>query len=535
MAPPSPHKSAPRAALALSAGLLALSACTCGEPATERAYEVGAAVKELPGSHQSSLAAMVPAPVALFVAMDSPTQALAAMRGSPRVAALFSPALLDAVALSDAGATTRALRMRLGELSQLPLPESSLSSLLDGPLVVAARTGKLEPDFLLVKRLAPRIAASWKLAQVLQGVHPALSEVRVERYRGLPLRKVLLDSRRRLTYFVLRDLLVAGTSDEWVKQSLDLALGGVGAAASGQEAVRSALSEGKGAALLAVVDSEELRGGGGKASLGALLLAQTRWARAMLWPGRPLQLSLSRTPAAAKALEGVKSGSLLAKYAPRTALLAVSRSVDLGATLASLPAAGAAKALQEELGRLTGPALGKESFWLLDGVDPESEAMRHVVGLRLLPAAKGEELVVELSTRLLAEPRTSQREAGHLVICGGDRALCLTSDGSALLASNSLAALRSALAVSEGRQPPLLPPGQSPDLAWVDAPALSAALSRTIVAPGEEGSESPDSSEVRQRTEPALKALRDLGPLLTVLTATAPGVLTGEVRAGPSP
>ena len=274
--------------------LLSLGACRCGEPAPERAWEVGAPLDELPRAAPGSLADFVPGGPPLFVLVERPDEVLRLAHGEARLLRAFDPLLLAGLAVSDAGATARALRQRLNDLSRKPFPEASLEVFLDGPLALGAREGpRGSTDLLVVKRLSAAAKASWEMAQMLQAVSPTLREVRVERYRGVPLRKVLVDDRRRVTYFLLRDLLVGGTSDEWVKESLDLALGGEAPKASGQVAVKAALREEKGAPLWAVVDTDALRAEPGRPGAASLALAQTSWARLSLHAGKGLSLTVA--------------------------------------------------------------------------------------------------------------------------------------------------------------------------------------------------------------------------------------------------
>jgi len=61
--------------------LLALGACRCGEPAPERAWEVGAPLDELPRAAPGSLADFVPGGPPLFVLVERPDEVLRLAHG----------------------------------------------------------------------------------------------------------------------------------------------------------------------------------------------------------------------------------------------------------------------------------------------------------------------------------------------------------------------------------------------------------------------------------------------------------------------
>jgi hypothetical protein len=523
----------PRLALATFAFL-----CHCSEPPTERAYEVGVALKDLPQSKLAALASIVPAPAEAYVAVEDPARALKTLRTSSAFAQLASGPVLESLALSDSGATVRALRQRLLDLSQIPLPEAGLPALLDGPLALAIRTAGRDTELLVVKRLAPRLSTSWKLAQMLQSVHASLREVRVERYRGLPLRKVLLDSRRRLTYFVLRDLLVVGTSDAWVKRSLDLALGSPVESIAGRAAVRAALADSQGGLAFAVLDTEAMGAVPGRPGLASLALVQTRWVRATLFEKGPLHVALSRAAEAPTEAPGPPS---LLRFAPRGTLLAFSRAVNLEMALTRVlaqadaegPHATEARALRDELLASGSKTLGDQAFWYCDGVEPADgrTVARHVVGLRLRDSGPAQKRPAAVLPRLLAAPVVETLEKGHVVTCGGEGpALCVTLAGDTLLLSNRPAALRTALAVFDGERPGLALSGEPfPDLIYCDAPAFAAALDRATATDTEHPS-MPSEKDGRASTTPALAALKALGVFAGWL-APSNATLSGEVHS----
>lgn len=515
------------AALALCALCALAGSCRCGEPAPERVFEVGVPLQEIPSAGPGGLVDFVPAGAPLVVAIERPAEVLALIRAEPRLTRALDREVLANLALSDAGATARALRQRLNELSTLSVPEAGLDALLDGPLVVAARTGPGHTDVLLVKRLSQEAKASWQAARMLQAVSASLREVRVERYRGFPLRKVLVGERRRITYVLLRDLLVAGTSDEWVKASLDLALGGPGERASARPALRAALSEERGAPLVAVVDAEALRAEPGGSGPAAVALTQLRWLRATLVPKKGLVLAA--LPLSPRPARSASARPALLSFAPRGTLAAVDRSLSLGEALqALLPEkvagrahAEQATALRDRLVRELAPQLAGEAFWFCDGLEVQEEGgsvARHVAGFSLREPKAASAVLSALVPELLASPVEIDRDGPREITCAAG-ALCLSVAGDVLLLSNRRAALKAALAVADGHSPALAAgpaAARATDLVYLDAPALSAAIGRDTGLSGD---------------EPMLGLLRGLGPLVAPIQPSAGGRLTGEVQA----
>jgi hypothetical protein len=514
--------------------------CRCGGTGAGRAYEVGAPLEDMPRAKPGPLAALVPAPAPVFVFSDRPGELLRQIRAAPRLRPLADPHVLQDLALSGAGATARALRQRLSELSRLPTAVDA-AALLDGPLALAARAGPGDPDLLFLKRLGPGAAASWRAAQMLQAVRPSHTEVRVERYRGLPLRKVLVDEGRRLTYAVLKDLLVAGTSDAWVKQSLDLALSEAGPGAltaQQQPAIAAGLSSGAQAALTAIVDADAVRAEPGKPGLAALALAQVAWLRLTVERSGALRVLASRSRALPSPAS--RSPSALERFAPRRVSAALSRRVDLPRALADLlgPAepqgvhAEKAAALRAAILANLAPRLGDEVFWFCEGVDAQDgkSVARHVLGLRLKDPAGFATAFAALEPTLLAPPLVVEREAGRAVTCAGEgESLCFAQADDVLLVSNGADGLRAALAAGRARPSEALkvPPGG--DLLLLDGPGLAAALEGMVAGPsGPAGAEPP---EARRRPEPLLAALQSLGSLSAALRPKPPALLEGEVVA----
>ncbi len=527
-------------ALALLAPAFAAPACRCGGAGEERAYEVGAPLDDMPQSKPGALAGFVPAPAPVFLIADRPATLLQQIRASPRLRPLADPNVLQDFALSSAGATARALRQRLSELSRLPAAVDA-AALLDGPVALAARTGPGDPDLLLLKRLSPAASASWRAAQMLQAVRPSHTEVRVERYRGLPLRKVLVDERRRLTYAVLKDLLVAGTSDAWVKQSLDLALGAAGPGArtaQDQAAVAAALSSGASAALVAVVDAEAVRAEPGKPGLAALALSQIAWLRLTVEPAGALRLAAARTLALSPAARGA---SALERFLPRRVSGALSRRLDLSRALAELlgdaaPAGAGAKealALRKAILDTLAPKLGDELFWYSEGVelDDGRPVARHVFGLRLKDPAGFATSFAALEPALLGVPIVVERDGGRAVTCSGEGgSLCFALADDVLLLTNRASDLRAALAgAGRGRGADELKAPAGADVLLVDGSGLSAALGE--VADALLGPPGLDAAATHRRPEPLLGALRTLGSLSAVLRPKGPLLLEGEITA----
>ncbi len=516
-----------RLPLHLALALLALGACRCGDPAPERAWEVGVPLSEMPAAASGELASFVPAGAPFLLVVRDPLRLLSQIRAAPRLAGFSAAEVLSELALSDSGATARALRQRLNELSRLPLPAVDLSSLLDGPLALAGREGPSRPEFLVVKRLSPAAQASWQLGQMLQAVQPTSREVRVERYRGLPLRKVLLDQRQRLTYFVLRDLLVAGTSDDWVKESADLALGEHRASAEQQPAFRAALAETRAAILTAAVDAEALRAEPGRPGLATLALSQLRSLRLALASSGTLELSLQRLAPLPSIVHPE-----LARLVSKGAVFAAARSLDLSGALRAVlvspgaPEAAEVAALRGQLLSGLAPALDRELLWFSDGLDSEGgEArVRHVLAARLREGTDGKALLASLLPALLMGPRQVEKEGGHELHCAPQGPLCLASAGSVLLVSNSPPALRSALSALDGRTPSL-GSAAGADLLYLDAAALAANLERSSEELRErQGHEPP------RRAEPLLSALRTLGAFSAELRPGPGDSLKGEVK-----
>jgi hypothetical protein len=542
MARPPTLRAASRRARFLVCALAALTAgCRCGEPPTERAFEVGAPLEDMPRASAGALASFVPAPAPVFIISERPAALLAQMALAPRLKPLADPRVLADLALSNPGATARAVRQRLNELSRLPTGVEA-TALLDGPFALAAREGPGDPDILLLKRLSPAAAASWHAARMLQAVHPSHNEVRAERYRGLPLRKVLVDEKRRLTYALLRDLLVAGTSDTWVKQSLDLALGAAPkglVTASSQPAVAAALRDDAGANLTALVDADALRAEAGKPGLSSLALAQLAWLRLTVSPSGALRLLAARAASAGPA-RGSGRGAL-ERFAPRKVSAALSRRLDLGRALADLLRAAApkgaheeeAKALRESILATLSPHLGNEVFWFSDGVELEEgrPVTRHVLGLRLKDPAQFGSAFAALEPALLAPPIAVEREGGRAVTCSGEKAsLCFALADDVLLVSNRAGALRAALgAPAAGRGDEALRVPESAEVLFVDGPALASALGEAANALlGSPPEEAPGS---HRRPEPLLSVLRALGSLEVVLRPAGATLLAGEVVA----
>lgn len=514
---------------------LLLAACRCGEPVPERAWEVGAPLRDVPAAASDALAELIPAGAPLFVYVERPAEVVRLIRSDPRLARALDPRVLADLALSDVGATARAVRQRFNDLSRLPISGTGAEALLDGPLALAARVGPSGTDVLLAKRLSPQAKASWELAQMLQSVAPSLREVRVERYRGFPLRKVLVDDRRRISYFVLRNLLVAGTSDAWVKDALDLALGAAAPRAAGQPAIRLALSETRGLPLVAVVDADALRSEPGRPGLPTAALAETAWLRIALRPGAGLLVSLA--PWSARPLVPAAHRSL-AHFAPKGTLVALARGIDVGDAVKQMLSsahpggarAEAALALRDALLRDLVPTLGSELFWYTDGLDVEGDriVVRHVVGASLRHPQQAAAALPVLASSLLEKPIEIEREGTREITCGGG-ALCYGLADDVLLFSNRASALRAALAVADGRAPGLgiRSASETSDLFFIDGVAVSAALGRAALA---EGGPQADPREVAVHTEPLLAWVRGLGPLLVALKPAGMGRLGGEVR-----
>lgn len=531
-----------RSRLGLGCALALLAwACRCGDTGAGRAFEVGAPLEDMPRSKHGPLAALVPAPAPVFVFSDRPAVLLQQIRSAPRLRPLADSRVLQDLALSGAGATARALRQRLSELSRLPAAVD-VAALLDGPLALAVRAGPGNPDLLFLKRLGPGAAASWRAAQMLQAVRPSHTEVRVERYRGLPLRKVLVDEGRRLTFAVLRDLLVAGTSDAWVKQSLDLALSEAGPGAptaQQQPAIAAGLASGAQAALTAIVDADAVRDEPGRPGLAALALAQVAWLRLTVEKSGALRILASRSQALPS--PAPRSPSALERFAPRQVSAALSRRVDLPRALAELlgPAApqGAhaeeAAALRAAVLANLAPRLGDEAFWFCEGIEAEDgkPVARHVLGLRLKDPAGFAAAFAALEPTLLAAPRAVEREGGRAVTCAGEGAsLCFAQADDVLLVGNGADGLRAALAAGRARpsnEALKVPPGG--ELLFLDGPGLAAALGdRASGLSGPAGAEPP---EARRRLEPLLAALQSLGSLSAALRPEPPALLEGEVVA----
>ncbi len=496
----------------------------------------------MPRARAGALASLVPAPAPIFIASERPTALLAQMALAPRLRPLADPRVLADLALSNPGATARAVRQRLNELSRLPTGVEA-TALLDGPFVLAAREGPGDPDILLLKRLSPAAAASWRAARMLQAVHPAHNEVRAERYRGLPLRKVLVDERRRLTYALLRDLLVAGTNDTWVKQSLDLALGVAPSAqltASHQPAVAAALRDDTRANLTALIDADALRAEGGKPGLASLALAQLAWLRLTVSPSGALRLLAART-ASAGSPRGAGRGAL-ERFAPRRMCAALSRRVDLPRALTELLAAAVptgaraeeAKALRQSIVSTLAPHLGDEVFWFSDGIDLEegNPVTRHLLGLRLKDPAGFASAFAALEPALLAPPIAVEREGGRAVTCSGEKApLCFALADDMLLVSNRAGALRAAMGVppagARGAEQLRVP--ESAEVLLLDGPALASALGDAAQALL--GSPTEEAQGPHRQPEPLLSVLRALGSLEVVMRPAGATLLAGEVVA----
>jgi hypothetical protein len=111
-------------------------------------------------------------------------------------------------------------------------------------------------SFLLIERLRMEAQPALELARALNAVHPAGQDVEVERYLGIPLRKVRVGAAQWICYFVLADRLAVGSDLGVLKRSLKRALAGEGASAADQPLLKRAETAGMGGGLGAAFDGE---------------------------------------------------------------------------------------------------------------------------------------------------------------------------------------------------------------------------------------------------------------------------------------
>jgi hypothetical protein len=150
----------------------------------------------------------------------------------------------------------QALRNRLSEEIRQPLPD--LDALLDGPVVLGILPG--DPDrpasFILVEGVRAEARPALEFARALNAVHAAGQDVEVERYLGIPVRRVRVGASQWLSYYVLADRLAVSNDSRVLKRSLDLALSREGVSAADQPLLRKAEADGANGELGAAFDGE---------------------------------------------------------------------------------------------------------------------------------------------------------------------------------------------------------------------------------------------------------------------------------------
>lgn len=506
--------------LAFAIAISLLAACRCERPAAEHQAETRTPVTALPGSRVTALAALVPTPVMLYAQADDPAGLAARALEQPRVAALRKTELWRELAVTDAGAALATLRQRLSELAHFPLGELAVRGLTDGPAALALRPGtRGRIEWLAVKAIDARLAAAVELARALQSVPASEAEVRVERYRGLPLRKVRLSKTERGAYYVLRDRVVLGSDEAWVKASVDLATGEPGESAAGLEPVAGALArqDQTSSASTGSPDSS-LRFSTGQPGLGAFAAfipagaaspstgAMARWA--VPWVGIDwFRLEWGDKPSLVARGDLPQGGAELLRLASRTAPFAVAFGIPARRVLEALDAGNATDHLESEarvaLGDLRGrlaPALGPAALWAIAGFDPEprpaavhlfAAAVTDPAALESAAAAVAERVVAHIpaeaepvrhrqgpGTRRVAPCPDCPSAAPDRVACVPvDEGLCAAAGKGFVAVSNRAAGVRAALA-----EPGLRPSPEATLAISVDLGAWASLLERASAA-----------------------------------------------------
>jgi hypothetical protein len=472
--------------------LVALAgACRCSRPKVEQPVELGTPVGNLPGVHVEPLAAIVPGPVLLYAEAADPAGLIARLLAHPRFVALQKTDLWRELSFTDAGAAVLTLRQRVADLARVPLGDAGLRGLFDGSAAIAIRPGAHgRYEWLIVKSVAPRLRAALELASMLQSVRASEAEVRVERYRGLPLRKLRLSENERAAYYVLRDRLVIGSDEAWVKGSLDLASGDRGAPAASLSMLATAPHH-----LDALFGLQTL--GARSPSTGqrlrwALPFQSLEFLRAE-WNGQLMLVAKGDLPA---------GGARLMRLVPRGAPLALALGVDVGRIAASLePVSGPDAGLQspadggDDEGEDTltaeeaalfrvlradlAPAFGAPALFTLTGFETSPRAAVSAFALTIADEPRFESVASKVGTNLLsAKPEAADERVR--CIPGAD-GLCGGMSHEVLVVSNRSSGVRSVLPAGD------LPPPSAKTLSLlIDVDAWVAGLDRYSAArPGE--------------------------------------------------
>jgi hypothetical protein len=452
---------------------------------------------QLPDSRPSALSDLVAGPVLFYGESSDPQALVQSVRGTNWFAALAQDGVLRELSLSRQAATLSALAQRLNDLSRSPIGDEAVVDVLDGPLALALRpNGHGDFDVLLIKALSPRARNAWRLAEMLEAVHPSAQQVRVDRYDGIPVRQLRLDGERRLHYFVLRDRAVFSTDPTWVRDALDLALGTNGAQpAKGpwldvRERSRHALA-------WAALDADVAEHSG---SLGwwGRALSGLSWA-ALRWSERSgLELGVRKA-------HGGFSGAGPPLALPPGALVVIAREVPLNDLLALPPtppnpsalADGGAspasdddsesdsdRAGRELLQRMQADtesgAFGPHVLYALLGLDAEGPFVaRQALLLEQRDPTSADATVKDLVPRLLKSPPQPHDEPGLQAACAGTGTtpwLCFADLGPYWGLATELSSLR---AVADVLRPPNLLPESNAISIYLDPATISAELART--------------------------------------------------------
>ncbi len=234
-----------------------------------RPLPLGQALSRLPHAGPGSLLSEVPAPVEWVAALRSPEEArrwIESSRLSMRLRALGIARSSPTLPWVE---RWRAVRQRLSRLARAPLP--GLPALLSGSAVFV----RTADGFLWISRLGARDSALISFARVLNAVHPSGREVEIEEHHGISIRKVRAGPGLDLRYYVLADRLAIATDRGLLERSLDLALGGEGAAAEGQPVFQGLEEEAERVGFAIALSRDAFSAGGGT----PFFLPGIRWAR----------------------------------------------------------------------------------------------------------------------------------------------------------------------------------------------------------------------------------------------------------------
>jgi hypothetical protein len=232
--------------------LLVLACCA----KASRQFPMDLDLSKLPRQADAPLCSLIPGPSLALVAFHDPLRDLEKGLASPAGEALRKSGLLDDFVAVSWIERLQALRNRLSEDSLQPLPD--LESLLEGPAalgIIGTDPGQAV-GLVLVRRLTAGEERSLQFARALNAVHASGQDVEVERFLGIPLRRIRIGAAHWLSYYVLADRLVVSNDQNLLKRSARLALTREGVAASDQPLLRYAEVSGLNGDLAAALDGQ---------------------------------------------------------------------------------------------------------------------------------------------------------------------------------------------------------------------------------------------------------------------------------------